>query len=85
LIALAAAEVVEHGRVRDADVGRDLLQADPGGAGDDEPSLRGVEDLGARLLGRAPLARLGGRGRLLRSGHARNIARREVRDKDADY
>ena len=50
---VAAREVVEDRRVRDADVARDVLEPDRLGPALAQPLLRGVEDQPLRLLGAA--------------------------------
>src|SRR5688500_6798887 len=48
------AEVMEHGRVREADIARDVLDPESLGADIEEASLGGIQDRVARLLGGEP-------------------------------
>ena len=54
---LAAAEMVEHGRVRDAGVFRDFLEPDPGGSHADQAALGRIENQLSRRLGVEPPSR----------------------------
>ena len=56
---VSATEMMEHGRMRDSDDARHVLQSDRIGSARVEPRLGGVEDLAPRLLGGAAAPRGG--------------------------